>query len=96
MLEHEPTISASRLQSCLHTSFWGLERQDLAGWPLAFVVQHPDGDVVDAVGLQARQAALAAVPRERQRLLRLPALLLSLVQAVLKAVVHLRVEKSAS
>lgn len=96
ILDHDPTTPALRLQSCAHTSLGGLERLALAGRPLAFVVQHPDGDVVDAVRLQARQAALAAVPRERQRLFQLPALLLSLVQAVLTAVVHLRGENSTS
>lgn len=72
-----------------HTSLGRLECLALAGWPLPLVVQHPDGDVVDAVGLQAWQAALAAVPRERQRLLRLLALPLGLVQAALATVGHL-------
>lgn len=51
--------------ACAHTSLGGLKCLALAGWPLPLVVQHPDGDVVDTVGLQARQAALASVPRER-------------------------------
>lgn len=73
----------------VHTSLRRLESFALAGRPLSFAVDHPDGDVVDAVGLQARHTSLAAVPGEHQGLLRLLPLLLRLVQPMLTAVVHL-------
>lgn len=74
----------------------------LARGTLSFVIKDPDEGVVAAVGLEARQPSLAAVPTERQDLLLFLRLLLRLafVKATLAAVVHLnerytRLEKRA-
>lgn len=55
----------------------------------SFIIKDPDGEVVDAVGLEARQPSLAAVPAERQDLLLRLLLRFGFVEAALAAVVNL-------
>lgn len=75
--------------SSVHTSFRGLKSAALAWRTFSFIIKDPDGEVVDAVGLEARQPSLATVPAERQYLLLRLLLQFVFVKAALAAVVHL-------
>lgn len=82
---HQPCRSTPDI----HTSLGCLKCLAGALWPLSFAVHHPDEEVVEAVRLEARQAALATVPTERQNLLLLIRLLLGRMQAALATIVDL-------
>lgn len=75
----------------VHTSFRSLKSVALARRTFSFIIEDPDIETVDAVGLEARQASLATVPTECQDLLLLLRLRLrfGLLKAPLAAVVHL-------
>lgn len=73
----------------IHTSLGCLKSLAGARGPFSLVIQDPDGDVVDAVRLEAWQTALATIPAERQNVLLLLSSPCCLVQATLSTVVHL-------
>lgn len=75
--------------SSAHTSFRGLKSAALAWRTFSFIIKDPDGEVVDAVGLEARQPSLVTVPAERQDLLLRFLLQFVFVKAAHAVVVHL-------
>lgn len=85
-----PFVVACRTTtSALHTSLRCLETLALARRPFSFVIKDRDGEVVDAVRLEAWQTSLATIPTEHQDLLLLLRLPVWLMQAALANVVYL-------
>lgn len=75
--------------SSVPTSFRSLKSAALTWRAFSFIIKDPDGEVVDAVGLEAREPSLSAVPTECQDLLLRLLLRFGFVEAALAAVVHL-------
>lgn len=73
----------------VRTSFRSLKCIALTWRTFSFVVKDTDGEVVDAVGVEAGQSSFATVPLECQDLLPWLLLRLGLVKSTLAAVVHL-------
>lgn len=75
--------------SSVHTPFVSLKSVVLAWRTFSFIIKDPDEEVVNAVGLEARQPSLATVPTECQDLLLRLLLWFGFVKATLAVVVHL-------
>lgn len=75
--------------SSVPTSFRSLKSAALTWRAFSFIIKDPDEEVVDAVGLEAREPSLAAVPTECQHLLLRLLLRFGFVEATLTEVVNL-------
>lgn len=76
--------------SVVHTSLGCLKSLALARRPFSFLIKDPDGEVVDAVRLEAWQTSLATIPTECQNLVLMLRLPFCLMQTALTAVVYLQ------